>query len=54
MFPPYTLKMSLARDVLLVERFDRARTKDGWVRKAMVSALTLFGLDAMMARYASL
>ena len=49
--------MSLAhvasKDILLVERFDRARTKDGWTRKAMVSALTLFGLDEMMARYAS-
>ena len=41
------------KDVLLVERFDRANTKDGWTRKAMVSALTLFGLDEMMARYAS-
>ena len=41
------------KDVLLVERFDRARTKDGWTRKAMVSALTLFCIDEMMARYAS-
>ena len=41
------------KDVLLVRRFDRAKTKDGWTRKAMVSALTLFGLDEMMARYAS-
>ena len=41
------------KDVLLVERFDRAKTKDDWTRKAMVSALTLFGLDEMMARYAS-
>jgi serine/threonine-protein kinase HipA len=36
-----------------VERFDRVKAKDGWQRKAMVSALTLFGLDEMMARYAS-
>ena len=51
--PPVHLENVAGKDVLLVERFDRARTKDGWVRKAMVSALTLFGLDAMMARYAS-
>jgi serine/threonine-protein kinase HipA len=41
------------RDVLLVERFDRVRVAAGWTRRAMVSALTLFGLDEMMARYAS-
>ena len=41
------------RDVLLVERFDRLKTPEGWQRKAVVSALTLFGLDEMMARYAS-
>ena len=41
------------KDVLLVERFDRVKTKDEWARKAMVSALTLLGLDEMMARYAS-
>ena len=41
------------KDVLLVDRFDRAKTIDGWTRKAIVSALTLFGLDEMMARYAS-
>jgi serine/threonine-protein kinase HipA len=41
------------KDVLLVERFDRGRTANGWNRRAMVSALTLFGLDDMMARYAS-
>ena len=50
---PVRLAHVAGRDVLLVERFDRARTKDGWTRKAMVSALTLFGLDEMMARYAS-
>ncbi|CDZ55618.1 type II toxin-antitoxin system HipA family toxin [Neorhizobium galegae] len=41
------------KDVLLIERFDRRRTKDGWTRQAMVSALTMLGLDEMMARYAS-
>ncbi len=41
------------KDVLLVERFDRQRVKRGWTRRPMVSALTLLGLDEMMARYAS-
>ncbi|MDE0532494.1 MAG: HipA domain-containing protein [Albidovulum sp.] len=50
---PVRLEHVAGKDVLLVERFDRAKTKDGWTRKAMVSALTLFGLDEIMARYAS-
>ena len=50
---PVHLEHVSGNDVLLVERFDRARTKGDWTRKAMVSALTLFGLDEMMARYAS-
>ena len=50
---PVRLLQAAGRDVLLVERFDRALTKDGWIRKAMVSALTIFGLDEMHARYAS-
>ncbi|GEO37303.1 phosphatidylinositol kinase [Skermanella aerolata] len=41
------------KDVLLIERFDRTHTRDGWTRHAMVSALTMLGLDEMMARYAS-
>ena len=41
------------KDVLLIERFDRVREDQSWQRKAMVSALTLFELDEMMARYAS-
>ena len=48
-----SLEHVAGKDVLLVERFDRVKTGDGWTRKAMVSALTLFGLDEMMARYAS-
>lgn len=36
------------RDVLLVERFDRA---EGGGRRMLVSALTLFGLDEINARY---
>ncbi len=50
---PVRLAHVAGKDVLLVERFDRSKAKDGWTRKAMVSALTLFGLDEMMARYAS-
>lgn len=50
---PVTLTSAAGKDVLLVERFDRVKTSDGWTRKAVVSALTLFGLDEMMARYAS-
>lgn len=41
------------KEVLLVERFDRIKTNGDWQRKAMVSALSIFGLDEMMARYAS-
>ncbi len=50
-----TVSMAQAanKDVLLIERFDRTHVANGWQRKAMVSALTLLGLDEMMARYAS-
>ena len=48
-----SLTKSSNRDVLLIERFDRIHTGHGWQRKRMVSALTLLGLDEMMARYAS-
>lgn len=50
---PVHLERVAGKDVLLVERFDRVKAEGGWQRKAMVSALTLFGLDEMMARYAS-
>lgn len=50
---PVQLLRAANKDVLLVERFDRERSIHGWMRKAMVSALTIFGLDDMMARYAS-
>lgn len=50
---PVKLKKAANKDVLLIERFDREPKGDKWVRKAMVSALTLFRLDDMMARYAS-
>ena len=41
------------RDILLIERFDRKPGNNGWSRKCMVSALTMFGLNDMTARYAS-
>ena len=50
---PVRLEHVAGKDVLLVERFDRIKSAAGWQRKAMVSALTIFGLDEMMARYAS-
>lgn len=50
---PVSITRAAHKDVLLIERFDRTRTKDGWTRHAMVSALTMLGLDEMMARYAS-
>jgi len=50
---PVRLMHVAGKDVLLVERFDRLHTGASWRRRAMVSALTLFGLNEMMARYAS-
>jgi serine/threonine-protein kinase HipA len=55
---PVKMVKAANKDVVLIERFDRvkAASADGtldWSRKSMVSALTLFGLDDMMARYAS-
>jgi len=47
------LRTALGKDVLLIERFDRVRHEGHWRRKAMVSALTIFELDEMMAAYAS-
>jgi serine/threonine-protein kinase HipA len=47
------LTRAVGKDVLLVERFDRINVDGGWQRKAMVSALTIFELDEMMAAYAS-
>jgi len=48
---PVELRQVMGRDVLLVDRFDRVPgTKR---RRALVSALTILGLDEMMARYAS-
>jgi len=50
---PVSLERAAGKDVLLVERFDRTTTANGWQRKSLVSALTLLALDEMMARYAS-
>jgi len=50
---PVQLVKSSHKDVLLIERFDRVASVHGWQRKSMLSALTLLGLDEMMARYAS-
>jgi len=47
---PVRLAKAQGRDALLVERFDRP---GGGRRRAMVSALTMLGLDELGARYAS-
>jgi serine/threonine-protein kinase HipA len=47
---PVALARALGRDVLLIDRFDR--TPAG-ARRAMVSALTILGLEETAARYAS-
>lgn len=54
--PRVRLESAMDSDVLLVERFDRpgyANELDSDERRAAVSALTLLGLDEMLARYAS-
>ena len=48
---PTEVIASMQRDVLLVERFDRRPGTD--VRRLLVSALTMLGLDEMMGRYAT-
>ena len=50
---PVKLAKAAHKDVLLIERFDRKKIENGWQRKIMISALSLFGLDEIMARYAS-
>jgi serine/threonine-protein kinase HipA len=47
------LRKVMGKDVLVIERFDRVAEGEHWRRRAMVSALTLFELDEMMAPYAS-
>lgn len=50
---PVEIAKTANKDALLIERFDRVPKGKDWARKSMVSALTLLGLDGMMARYAS-
>lgn len=50
---PVKLVRVAGKDVLLVDRFDRVAQGERWQRRAVVSALTLLGLDEMMAAYAS-
>ncbi len=47
------LEQASGKDVLLIERFDREFKNAGWVRKLMLSALTLLNLDEMTPHYAS-
>lgn len=49
--PSTRIVESLGRDVLLVDRFDRTAVPGE--RRLLVSALTMLGLDEMMARYAT-
>jgi serine/threonine-protein kinase HipA len=48
---PVRIEEVIGRDVLLVERFDRPHGTSQ--RRALVSALTILGLDPMLSRYAS-
>lgn len=50
---PVHLRRALGKDVLMIERFDGVWSDGHWHRRAMVSALTMFELDEMMAAYAS-
>lgn len=51
---PVEIVQVAGKDVLLVERFDRALQADGhWGRRGVVSGLTLLGLGELGARYAS-
>lgn len=50
---PVVLTSANGKDILLVQRFDRAKAEGGWTRKAMVSALTMLGLTELQAHYAS-
>jgi serine/threonine-protein kinase HipA len=50
---PVKMTSAVNKDVLLIERFDRVRNRHSWTRRSMVSALTIFELNEMTARYAS-
>lgn len=47
------LAQAMQKDVLLVERFDRLPSGDGWKRRGLLSALTLLGLHELSAAHAS-
>ncbi|MFU8893687.1 MAG: HipA domain-containing protein [Luteolibacter sp.] len=48
-----SLEKAAGKDVLLVKRFDRQFSTDGWCRRPIVSGLTVLGLDEKWAREAS-
>ncbi|NBD95014.1 MAG: type II toxin-antitoxin system HipA family toxin [Gammaproteobacteria bacterium] len=50
---PVSVFEAVGKDVLLIERFDRIKTEQGWQRCAMVSALTMLKLNELEARYGS-
>jgi serine/threonine-protein kinase HipA len=50
---PVSLKRSMDKDVLLVERFDRESSSSKRYRRHILSVLSLMLLDTMEARYAS-
>ncbi len=50
---PVRIDHVLGRSVLLIDRFDRARTPDGWSRRLMISALTMLELHELQARHAT-
>ena len=50
---PVSLARAMNKDVLLIQRFDREPAGDKWSRRAIVSALTLLGLDERFAAHAS-
>ena len=47
------LAQAMQKSVLLVERFDRLPSGDGWKRRGLLSALTLLGLHELSAAHAS-
>lgn len=50
---PVKMAKALGKDVVLVERFDRAWTPRGFQRRSLISALSLLGLNDMVAHYAA-
>jgi serine/threonine-protein kinase HipA len=51
--PEVTLRDTLGKDILLIERFDRDRLRSKTVRHLMLSGLSLLKLNELEARYAS-